>query len=65
MEEGGGGGGRWVWLGWGGGMGRKCRQLSLNDNKNFMCILLQLQKFKPHKTPNISVNFNNFQINQM
>ena len=29
-----GGGGRWVWLGWGGGMGRKCKQLLLNNNKN-------------------------------
>ena len=26
-------GGRWVWLGLGGGVGRKCRQLSLNNNK--------------------------------
>ena len=32
-EAGGGGGGRWVWLGWGGGVGRKCRQVSLNNNK--------------------------------
>ena len=32
--EGGGGGGRWDWLGWGGGMGRKCRQLKLNNNIN-------------------------------
>ena len=31
--EGGGGEGRWVCLGWGGGMGRKCRQLQLNNNK--------------------------------
>ena len=30
--EGGGWGGRWVWLGWGGGMGRKGRQLLLNNN---------------------------------
>ena len=27
-------GGKWVWLGWGGGVvGRKCRQLLLNNNK--------------------------------
>ena len=32
--EGEGGGGRWVWLGCGGGMGRKCRQLYFNNNKN-------------------------------
>ena len=30
--EGGGGGGKGVQLGWGGGVGRKCRQLSLNNN---------------------------------
>ena len=34
--EGGSKGGRWVWLGWGGGMGRKCRQLYLNDNKTIL-----------------------------
>ena len=33
--ETGGGRGRLVWLVWGGGMGRKCRQLLLNNNKNF------------------------------
>ena len=26
-------GGRWDWLGWGGVMGRKCRQLYLNNNQ--------------------------------
>ena len=26
-------GGRWEWLGWGGVMGRKCRQLYLNNNQ--------------------------------
>ena len=25
--------GRWVWLGWGRGVGRKCRQLQLNNKK--------------------------------
>ena len=31
--EGRGGGGRWVQLGWGGGIGRKCRQVKLNEKK--------------------------------
>ena len=31
--EGGNKGGRWVWMGWGEGVGRKCRQLQLNNNK--------------------------------
>ena len=32
-REGGSKGGRWVWLGWRGVVGRKCRQLQLNNNK--------------------------------
>ena len=36
LRGGGNRGGRWGWLGWGGLVGRKSRQLCLNNNKFFL-----------------------------